>query len=277
VFVLAGFMLHLQAETDEVLYPTAQRIFFWGLLVGGALAILSSRSHNSPGVVQGVVQLVFGVGIALALSAIGQLQAKTVAWSLYAVSVFFGLLAWWTIRNVSVASAVSGFSVESGRGTTPAAGDVSRPDRWQEGSARRIAPAHEKVHGPQPQRAGRSKRLSSYLLVTLDLVGLLIFVCAAVAMWTDRPRRVSPDVTFFVAFATVGPWMLGLMLFGWIAEVRPCWMLGLATLVPFFLLTIAGAIDASTPFVLSALAGLAVAAFAVETLRRLRKQPPSAS
>ena len=157
-----------------------------------------------------------------------------------------------------------------GPATAPA-GNISEFDQRPEHSARRPAASREKnvvgaIHGP-----GRWKRVSSYVLVTLDLLGLFLLVAAAVAMWSDRPRPASPQETFLIASLTTGPWMLGLMLFGWIAEVRLCWMLGVATLIPFFVLTIAGNIDASSPLALAALAGLAVAAFAVETLRRLRK------
>jgi hypothetical protein len=65
--------------------------------------------------------------------------------------------------------------------------------------------------------------------------------------------------------------MLSLILFGWIAEVRLCWMLGLATLAPFVFLMISGMTSALTPLALAVVAGIAVAAFAVETLRRLRR------
>jgi hypothetical protein len=234
--------MHLRAETGQDLYPAAQRIFFGGLLVGVVLAVLSRRVHNGPGVFQAFAQFAFAAGVALALPAIGELTARTAARGLYVAAMLFSVAAWWTIRNVTAAPAS-------------------------------LVDARSAAAGTSVAEAGRWKRISAYVLVSLDLVGLLIFVIAAVAMWMDRPRRTPQDVTLFVALLTIGPWMLSLILFGWIAEVRLCWILGLATLVPLLLLTIAGTIDASTPFALSTLAGLAVAAFAVETLRRLRKEP----
>jgi hypothetical protein len=160
------------------------------------------------------------------------------------------------VVNSEPATALAGDVSEWTRGRNTLPGDPSSPGK----SA--VAPIH---------KSGRWKRVSSYVLLSLDLLGLFLLVAAAVAMWIDRPRRASLNETFLITSLTTGPCMLGLMLFGWIAEARLCRMLGVATLIPFLVLTIAGTIDASTPLSLAALAGIAVAAFAVETLRRLRE------
>jgi TIR domain len=270
LFVVSGLLLHLRAETGQDLYPSAKRIFFGGLLVGATLAVLSKRARNGPGVFQASAQFAFAAVAALALPAIDEVAARTSAWGLYVAAMLFGVTAWWTIRSVSVASLSRDLVVNSGPATT-LAGDVSEVDQRQEHSDSRTPASREKSVVAPIHKSGRWKRISSYVLVSLDLLGLFLLTSAAVAMWIDRPRRASPNETFLIASLTTGPWMLGLMLFGWIAEARLCWMLGVATLIPFLVLTFAGNIDASTPLALATLAGIAVAAFAVETLRRLRK------
>ncbi len=272
VFGLCGVLLHLQAETNQYLYPSTKSIFFGALPVGLTLAVLSWRSNNSPGVFQGFAQLVFGAGAALALPGIDNLQSKTVALGLYVVATLFMAFSWWTIRTVPLSSPGPRAQIKAGRAAA-SVDDVSERNEGQEDSAGPIPEAQEEgeTDARQARRPGRLKRVSAYLLVSLDLLGLFLFVAAAVLPWTDRQHSPAAGEAFLVGSLTLGPGMLSLILFGWIAEVRLCWMLGLATLAPFVFLMISGMTSALTPLALAVVAGIAVAAFAVETLRRLRR------
>ena len=270
LLALSGLMLHIQAETEQSLYSTAKLFFFGGLPIGGLLAVLGWRSHNNPGVCQGAAYIVVAVGAALALDAIGELPAQTCAYALYTLTAIFGALAWWTIRTVPFAPL--GTDVQSGSGQAASSADrsVSEGGRPSARDAKAPHPRPDRV--VHARRSGTIKRISAYWLVALDLLGLFLFVIAAVAMWTDLPRRVHPKEALAVASLTIGPGIVSLILFGWIAEIRLCWMLGVTTLVPFGLL-IATAAAGAQPFLfaLTTLVGITALAFAVETLRRLRK------
>lgn len=256
VFWLCGGMLYLQAQTRENLYPAVPWIFFGGLSIGVALAVLSWRAHNSRGVVQGSAQLLLGAAAALSLPAIGELLAKNVAFGLSVIATLFSAAAWWTIRGVPLAS-------RDRRGRVDR---VSEGEGGQEEVAERLA-----RESAAAQR--RRKRVRSYILVSIDLVGLLAFVAGAAVLLSVDRRDADPGV-LLVVFGSLAMVlaMLGLILFGWIEEVRLGWMLGLATAAPLVFLVIAGIINTSTPIALALVAGLAVAAFGVEVLRRLRRE-----
>jgi hypothetical protein len=244
-------------------------IFFGGLSIGLALVVLSWRSHNVAGVVQGLGQLILGVAAAVSLDAMGELLAIDLAWNLYAIGLVLGAGAWWTIRN---AGRSRGDEPQVLAGHEPLA-VTKEPGKPGTADPLPDAPATKAL--TVSHKAGRGKRIAAYSLVSLDLFGLALLVFVAIAMWSDRPRQASVNETLLGAVLTTGPWMVSLLLFGWIAEVRLCWLLGATTLVPFLALAIAGAANSWWPFALAALTGLVAAAFAVEVLRRLRKDHAS--
>jgi hypothetical protein len=267
-FWVAGGMLHLQAETREYLYPSAQWVFFGGLTVGGALAALGWRSRNSPAVFQGAAQLVVGTGAALSLSAIDELLARNVAFGLYFVAALFTAAAWWTIRYVPHPPA--GRRATGTSDAAPADGIVEGDEADRDSAAPTPAADEEQSRAWHRVGSDRVKRTSSYLLVSIDVLGLLLFVLGTVILWDAHPQRTDSSPVLLGMLMMV-PATLALILFGWIAEVRLCWMLGLATVVPMLLLVLAETTRGARPLALAAIAGVGVAAFAVETLRRLRR------